>query len=204
MPGMNSRRLVGVSVLLCGFWLASPCHAKCASGHRYFCVPVTFEQADPKLKTSSSVMKEYCAGWTTLKGVRTGIVLQDPGPCPANGTSMIGNLTSICQDTGAWTTATEWFISKPQFCLMSHKQRRQEAKVRAGKIRKGMTREQIHEMMKDYEYIGSGFAAEFTEQYYGHPDVVIEIPFDEPEGAYSSENKVNGRAIIADMEMPQP
>jgi hypothetical protein len=177
--------------------------AKCGDMKHYFCVPIVFQSADPGIKKSGAFPK-YCSGLARIKDETVGVVFQDEGACPQNGTALVAHVTSICQDTGAWTKALYWVAPRPAFCLMSHDQRRIQAKELAGKIHPGMTRSAVRTLLKDYEYIGAGFSSEFSEQFYGHPNVVIEVPFNEPDGNYSGENKVNGRASIADIDMPQP
>ena len=54
--------------------------------------------------------------------------------------------------------------------------------------------------MKDCVFVDGSF----SERYYFHPDIVLEVPFDEPNGAYSFDNKVNGPVKIKKEAMPQP
>jgi hypothetical protein len=169
----------------------------------YFCVPVLFERMDPDLKAKGR-FPDQCSGWVKLKDDSVGVVFQNKGPCPIGKTALIGHVTSICQDTGHWTDATYWYDPQPYFCLMSHEQRRDQAKSLAGKIRTGMTHDEVRKVLKDYEYIGSGFSANFSEQYYGHPNVMIEVPFEEPDPDSPGESKVNGRPTISEIDMPRP
>jgi hypothetical protein len=199
--GMTARTFL--ALLLTYVILPRPAAAKCADGRHYFCVPVTFRKANASLKSADRLPKN-CAGFIEMKGGLVPAAFQDAGPCPAPDTNLTGHLVTICQDTGLWTEATYWFANRPAFCGMSHGDRRRQATVLASQIKPGMTRASVRKLLKDYEYIGAGFGAQFTEQYYGHPNIVIEIPFDEPSGAYSSENKVSDRATVAEMDMPQP
>jgi hypothetical protein len=196
------------SLLIAGFLVSalalvpSRVLAKCADRKVYFCVPVIFQKADPTLKKKNA-FPGHCAGVMDVKGKPAQVVFQDKGECPHYG-QMAGHLISICQDTGPWTQATYWFANRPEFCSMTYKDRRREARQLADQIAQGMTRADVRNLLKSYEFIGGGFEAAFTEQYYGHPNVVIEVPFEQPGGNYSSTNKVNGAVTVAEMLLPQP
>jgi hypothetical protein len=193
-----------IPVILIGLLLLSSSSglAKCADRKVYFCVPVIFQKADPGLK-KDGMFPGHCAGFLDVKGKPTPVVFQDKGECPIYG-RLAGHLISICQDTGPWTEATYWFANKPEFCGMTYKDRRRQAKALADKIPQGATRAQVRSLLKEYEFIGGGFSATFTEQYYGHPNVVIEVPFEQPGGTYSESNRVNGPVTVAEMLLPQP
>jgi hypothetical protein len=179
---------------------AYPLAAECAERRNYFCVPIVFKKADPGLKKKPGAFANHCSGFIEFKGQTATAVFQDPGPCPKNDTALTGHLVTLCQDNGEWADADWWFANRPAFCRMSHDDRRREATVLASQIRPGMTHDAVRKILKGYEYIGAGFAAQFSEQYYGHPNTVIEVPYDNPVG----ERKVADRPIVADMDMPQP
>jgi len=194
-----SFRLLTIA-LFAGF-LASTSWAKCSNRQAYYCAYVTFKKPDPKLKNAKA-FPGHCAGFIDLKGTPTAVVFQDKGACPEPETKLSGHLVSICQDTGVWTQATYWFANKPFFCGVSYEQRREEARKITSKIFPGKTtRAEVKKLLKDYEYIGAGFSAEFVEQYYGHPKTLIEVPFAAPGGENQT---VSSRATIADIDMPQP
>ena len=70
-----------------------------------------------------------------------------------------------------------------------------------------MTRTQVREAMKDLVPATPGslkMCPYNLDEYYLHPDIVLLIPFDEPNGAYSQENKVSGRVIIEKEVPPSP
>jgi hypothetical protein len=202
IPVKKRTTLGFVLLTLASLSLPIAVNATCADRKVYFCVPVIFQKADPSLKKKDA-FAGHCAGMMDIKGKSTAVVFQDKGECPNYG-SMAGHLISICQDTGHWTEATYWFANRPEFCGMTYKERRKEARKLADSIVQGMTRAKVRELLSKYEFIGGGFGASFTEQYYGHPNVVIEVPFEQPGGNYSSTNQVNGPVTVAEMLLPQP
>jgi hypothetical protein len=192
--GCLAAGLVGQSV---------PAQAKCAEMKHYFCVPIYFEKANSSLKKKGSFPKN-CSGFANVNNQLVGIVFQDEGPCPNDNTQLVGHITTLCQDTGPWTDAVYWFTARAAFCTMSYENRQNQARVLAGRIHKGMTRTEVRKILKDYEFIGGGLDSEFSEQYYGHPDVVIEVPLEPPGENYSGNNKVNGTVLIKKMELARP
>src|SRR5207302_8490261 len=103
------------------------------------------------------------------------------------GALLVGHLGTLCQDTGRWTNAVYWYSRKPDVCTKGYDASLRQAQATAAKVRPDMTRAQVRELMKDYVFIGDTVP---TERYYLHPDIVLEVTFDEPSGAYGQDNKV--------------
>jgi hypothetical protein len=146
---------------------------------------------------------EYCAGSIALPHGSATVVFLSKGPCPARGERLFGHLSSNCESWGWWTTAKYQFSRQPEFCSKSYAESMRRAQATAAKIWIGMSRVQVHEAMKEYVAVGPGSA--FTsELYYLHPNIGLEIRFDEPNGAYGPTNKVNRPVEIRRIELPQP
>ena len=173
--------------------------AKCANMKAYYCTPAVFEKEMPDLNIGD-YGKQYCSGSIALAQESVTAVFLDKEPCPAPGARLLGDLGTLCQDKGQWTNAVYWYSRKPDFCTRSYGDSFRQAQATAAKVRPGMTRAQARELLKDYVFLGGSF----TEQYYLHPDIVLEVTFDEPNGAYSQDNKVKGPVVIKKTVMPQP
>ena len=179
--------------------------AKCANQKVYYCASVVFEKEMPELTFGGlgGYGKQYCAGSFALSHGSVTAVIMDKEPCPAPGSHLVGHLATLCQDTGRWTKAVYRFSREPDFCSRSYDESLRQARATAAKVHPGMTRAQVHEVMKDFVLVGSG-SFSFSEQYYLHPNIGLDVPFDEPNGAYSQDNKVSGPVLIKKMEMAQP
>ena len=173
--------------------------AKCANMKAYYCASAVFEKEMPDLNITN-YGKQYCSGSIALAHGSVTAVFLDKEPCPAPGTHLLGDLGTLCQDTGPWTNAVYWYSRKPDFCTRSYDDSFRQAQATAANVRPGMTRTQARELLKDYVFLGGSF----TEQYYLHPDIVLEVTFDEPGGAYSQDNKVKGPVVMKKTVMPQP
>ena len=173
--------------------------AKCANMEAYYCASVVFEKEMPDLNTGD-YGKQYCSGSLKLSQASVTAVLLDQEPCPAPGTRLLGHLGTLCQDTGRWTNAVYWYSRKPDFCTRSYDDTLREAQATAANIQPGATRTHVRELLKEYVLLGGSF----TEQYYLHPDIVLEVTFDEPNGAYSFDNQVKGPVVVKKMVLPQP
>ena len=165
----------------------------------YYCVPAVFKKEMPDLNLST-YGKQYCSGLIQVADNQVTVVLSDKQSCPAPGTHLIGHLRTLCQDTGQWTKATYLYSKENDFCTKSYDISFQKAQLLVTKILPGMTRTQVWEILKDWVMIGGSF----TEQYYLHPDILLEVKFDEPNGAYSMDNKIIDPVVIKKTTMPQP
>ena len=180
--------------------------AKCADMRFYYCVPAVFEkELDLTLGSENSTFggdygKQFCSGSVALANRSVTVVFQDKGPCPVAGEHLLGHLMTLCQDTGRWTNASYWFVREPDFCTKSYDESMRQAEASKDKIHAGMTRAQVRELLKNYVFLSGSF----TEQYYLHPGVVLEVTFDEPNGAHSQNNKVKGPVEIKKMTLQQP
>ena len=179
--------------------------AKCAEMEFYYCVTAVFEKeldltGPEKSDFRGDYGKQFCAGSVAWANKSVTVVFQDKQPCPVTGERLLGHLMTLCQDTGRWTNASYRFIREQDFCTKSYDESMRQAEASKDKIQVGMTRAQVRELLNDYVFLSGGF----TEQYYLHPNIVLEVTFDEPNGAYSQDNKVQVPAVIRQMSLPQP
>ena len=78
--------------------------AKCAEMKFYYCASAIFEKEMPELSIKD-FGKQYCMGSIRLGHQSVTAVFMDKQPCPAAGANLVGQLDSLCQDTGLWTHA---------------------------------------------------------------------------------------------------
>ena len=199
---MTWRR--GILLVILGILILVTCQesfAKCANREVYYCTSVVFKKEMPELNINNIYGKEFCSGSIVLSnGSEVTVVFMDKEPCPTPGSRLSGHLSTLCQDTGQWTNAIYSYSKESDFCNKNYDDSLQEAQVHSTQIQLGMTRAQVRELLKDYVFLGGSF----TEQYYLHPDIVLEVSFDEPNGTYNQENKVKSPTMIKKMVLPQP
>ncbi len=197
MRQLVARKILAFTIVI----LCTPTFvfAKCATMEAYYCVPAVFEKEMPDLNISG-VNKQYCSGSITLAGKSVTAFFRDKQSCPALGTNMIGHLGTLCQDTGQWTNAGYWYSREQDFCTKNFEVSWKQAQSDSAKITPAMTRAEVRLLLKDYAFLRGSF----SEEYYLHPDIVLEVPFDEPGGAYSQNNKVKGPAVVKKIKLPQP
>ena len=180
--------------------------AKCAEMKFYYCANAVFEKEMPELSITG-FGKQYCMGSIRLGRQSVTAVFMDKQPCPEVGANLVGHLASLCQNTGLWTLARYTYTREPDFCTKKYEESIKRAQAKAATIQPGMTRSQVREAMKDFVPAAEGSLKMHPynlDEYYLHPDIVLLIPFDEPNGAYSQENKVNGPVIIEKEVPPSP
>jgi len=202
---MNCRKpfliLVAAAHTLIGSQDAS---AKCAEYKAYYCANAIFEREMPDLSIEN-FGKQYCMGSIRFGHRSVTAVFMDKQPCPAPGASVVGHLYSLCQDHGKWTHAGYTYTREPDFCTMSYEEGLKDAQETAASIHLGATRPQVHDIMKHYVRMLVPTRPHFDgEEYYVHPDIVLLIPFNEPNGAHSQENEVNGPVSIEREVPPSP
>ncbi len=179
--------------------------AKCAEYKAYYCANAVFEKEMPDL-IIKDLGKQYCVGSIRLGDRSVTAVFMDKQACPAAGASLVGHLYSNCQDTGRWTDAEYTYSREPEFCARSYAEGSKQAREIAAQIRPGMTRAQVNEVMKGYVqmFVETRIRRFSSQEYYIHPNIVLVIPFNEPNGAYSQENTVSGQVLIEVEERAQP
>ena len=112
------------------------------------------------------------SGTTTIK-----VIFSVPGKCPSVGSKVTGNVYPLCQDTGRWTDAA--FVFEPREeseCNKSQATVLREAAKRAEQIKKGMSKSEVENIFRELDHL------EWQKKsavYYEHPEVLIEIPYDE-------------------------
>jgi hypothetical protein len=175
---------------------------KCLEKPTYYCVAAVFEKALPDKNPGGMYLGEhYCSGLIALgdKSIRA-ILPDQSGACPAHGAQMVGHLEPLCQDTGQWTEADYSYSAHPEFCDRTEKDGLHKATVSAGKIRPGITREKVQELLKDFILLGRWGSG----QYYLHPDIILDVPFDVSGGRYRREDRVKGSVTVKRTKLPQP
>jgi hypothetical protein len=120
---------------------------------------------------------DYCEcslqlGSTTIKAI-----FSNPGKCPSVGSKGLGDVRPLCQDTGTWTAADFVFYQKDENeCNKSHTARLREVVKMAEAIKEGMARSQADNIFREIDHLNWQTK---TAVYYEHPQVLIEIPYDE-------------------------
>ena len=145
-------------------------------------------------------LPERCFGELKVGKKTVKVVFSDALPCPAVGAKVTGDLAYLCQDTGEWTSA-EYAFTRGQeaFCGRKPAEAAAVAKTLAAKITPGLTRQEVRRELSGLKSLEGGS----TETYYLHPDTVLSVPFDEPDGGYGIDNTVSGPVEVGHRVLPK-
>jgi hypothetical protein len=120
---------------------------------------------------------DFCECWLNSGTTTIKVIFNTPGKCPSVGSKVMGNVYPLCQDTGRWTDAEAVFEPKAKSeCNKSHEAAFREAAKRAEKIKKGMSKSEVENIFRELDHV------EWQKKsavYYEHPQVLIDIPYDE-------------------------
>lgn len=164
--------------------------AKCANKQSFHCVEFS------KIE-SFNEKHSKCSGLVDIKmgseRKKLSMVFRDKASCSSR-TTFVGHLLPLCQDETVWTKAEyEFRPSSRQKCSVNHKQKLKFVKANVERIVVGMTRKDVE---KWFNEIDNWDLKKSTTSYYEHPNIIIEIPFDQTGGFLSRKNIVTGEPTI--------
>jgi len=77
--------------------------------------------------------------------------------------------------------------------VATHKAKLEEVKKKASQVSVGMTRSEVELLFREKD---GGVQGPSVSRYYEHPEVMIEIPFDQTGGNWNKDNRVTGEPKI--------